>query len=48
MIASGTIFDSRGGFSGSCYPVKTPDFKVLREVAIATNFGTKIARTGFV
>ena len=48
MIASGTIFDSRGGFSGSCYRVKTADFRVLREVAIATNFGTKIAITGFV
>jgi len=45
MIASGTIFDSRGGFSGSCYRVKTADFRVLREVAIATNFGTKIAIT---
>jgi len=23
MIASDTLFDSRGGFSGSSYPVKT-------------------------
>jgi len=23
MIASGTLFDSRGGFSGSSYPMKT-------------------------
>jgi len=23
MIASGTLFDSRGGFSGSSYPLKT-------------------------
>jgi len=23
MIASDTLFDSRSGFSGSCYPMKT-------------------------
>jgi len=23
LIAGNTLFDSRGGFSGSCYPVKT-------------------------
>ena len=23
MIASDTLFDFRGGFSGSCYPMKT-------------------------
>jgi len=23
MMASDTLFDSRGGFSGSCYPLKT-------------------------
>ena len=45
MIASDTQFDSRGGFSGSSYPM----FKDIAEiecqsvVAMATNFGTKIA-----
>jgi len=48
MIASDTLFDSRGGFSGSSYPTKTADFEVLMDVAMATNFGTKIAITGFV
>jgi len=48
VIASGRIIDSRGGFSGSRYPMKTAIFKVLRDVAIAANFGTKIAITGFV
>ena len=58
MIASGTIFHSRGGFSvvycallynmGSRYTMKTVDFEVLRDVAIATSFGSEIAITGFV
>ena len=48
IIASDTLFDSRGGFSGSSYPMKTADFEVLRDAATATNFGTKIAITGFV
>ena len=44
MIASDTLFDSRGGFSG----VKLSDediaeIECLRVVAMATNFGTKIA-----
>jgi len=44
MIASDTLFDSRGG----CFGVKLSDediaeIKCLRVVAIATNFGTKIA-----
>jgi len=30
------------------YPMKTADFQVLRNVAMATNFATKIAITGFV
>ena len=45
MIASDTLFDSRGGFWGPSY---IADFEVLRDVAIATNFGTKIAIAGFV
>jgi len=43
MIASDTQFDSRGGFSGSSYPMKTVEIECQRVVAIATNFGTKIA-----
>ena len=44
MIASDTQFDSRGGFSG----VKLSDEDIAeiecqRVVAMATNFGTKIA-----
>jgi len=36
MIVSDTQFDSRGGFSGSSYPMKTADFEVRRDVAMAT------------
>jgi len=36
MIASDTFFDSRGGFLGSSYPVKTADFEVRWDVAMAT------------
>jgi len=43
MIASDTLFDSRGGFSGSSYPIDKAETVCLRVVAIATNFGTKIA-----
>jgi len=39
MIASDTLFHSRGAFSGSSYPMKTADFEVLRDVAMATNLG---------
>jgi len=39
MIANDTLFDSRGGFSGSSYPMKTANFEVLRHVAMATIFG---------
>jgi len=40
MITSDTQFDSRGGFSGSGYPMK---FECQRVVAMVTNFGTKLA-----
>jgi len=43
MITSDTLFDSRGGFSGSSYPMKTSEIECLRVVAMATNFGTNIA-----
>jgi len=45
MAASDSLFDSRGRFSGSNYPMK---IEGLRDVAMATNFGTKIVITGFV
>jgi len=48
VAASDSLFDSRGRFSGSRYPVKTAEIESLRDVSIATNFGTKIAITGFV
>ena len=35
MIASDALFDSRGGFSGSNYPMKTVDFEVVRDAAMA-------------
>jgi len=41
-IASDTLFDSRGGFSGSSYPMKTADLEVLRYVAMATIFWLSI------
>ena len=38
-----------GGFSGvKLSDEVTADFEVLTDVAMATNFGTKIAITGFV
>ena len=39
MIASDALFDSRGGFSGSNYPMKTVDFEVVRDAAMAIFFG---------
>jgi len=47
MIISDTLFDSRSGFSGSSYPMKTYKMQCLRVIAMATNFWTKIAITGF-
>jgi len=48
VIASSTIFDSRGVFLWSSYPIRKATVEVLRDIAMATNFGTKIAITGFV
>ena len=42
LIASDTLFDSRGGFSGSGYPMKSADFEVLRDIAMATIFWLSI------
>jgi len=36
MIASDMLFDSRVGFSGPRYAMKTLDFEILRDVAIVT------------
>jgi len=36
MTASDTLFDSRGGFSGSSYPMNTADFEVQRDVSMAS------------
>jgi len=47
IIASNTLFHSRGEFLGSSYSVKTGDSEVLRDVAMATTFGSKIAITRF-
>ena len=44
MIASDTQFDSRGGFSGvKLSDEDTAEIECQRVVAMATNFGTKIA-----
>jgi len=49
MTASDSLFDSKGRFSGSSYPMKTiAEIEGLRDIAMATNFGTKGAITGFV
>jgi len=46
MIASDTLFDSRGGFSGTSYPMKTAEIEGLTDVAMATNLGTTLAANG--
>jgi len=43
IIASDTLFDSRGGFSGSSYLIDIAEIDCLRVVVMATNFGIKIA-----
>jgi len=51
MIASDTLFDCRGGFStfqGQAIRWRHSRDRMSKVVAIATNFGTKIAITGFV
>jgi len=44
MIASDMLFDSRDKFSDE----DIAEIEFLRVIAMATNFGTKIAITGFV
>jgi len=46
MVASDSLFDPRGRFSGSSYPMKTAKIDGLRDVAMATNFGTTLAANG--
>jgi len=41
-IASDTILYSRGGFSGSSYPIKTADFEILRHVTVTSIFWLSI------
>ena len=49
MIASDTLFDSRGWVFGvKLSEGNLAEIECLRVVAMATNFGTKIAITGFV
>jgi len=49
MIASDTLFDSRGWVFGDRLSNEDmAQIEGLRDVAMATNFGTKIAITGFV
>ena len=49
VMANSTIFDSRGWVFGvRLSDEDIADFEVLRDVAKATSFGTKIAVTGFV
>ena len=46
MTARDSLFDSRGGFSGTSYPMKTSEIDGLRDVTMATNFGTTLAANG--
>jgi len=48
MIASDTLFDSRGGFRVKLSDEDIAEIACLTAVAMATNSGTKIAITGFV
>ena len=46
MAATDSLFDSRGRLSGSSYPAKTAEIEGLRDVDMATNFGTALAANG--
>ena len=43
MIASDTLFNARGGFRGQAIRKNIAEIECLGVVAIASNFGTKIA-----
>ena len=47
MIASDTLFDSRGGFLVSSYE-DIAKIKCLRVIAMAANFRSEITVSGFV
>jgi len=47
VIASDTLFDSRDGFSGTSYPMKTAAILGLSDVGMETNFVTTLAANGF-
>jgi len=47
MAANDSMFDSMGRFSGSSCPMIV-EVEGLSDVAMATNFATKVAITGFV
>jgi len=47
MIPSDTLFDYRGGFSGTSYPMKTQPRSRVRDVDMETNIGTTLAANGF-
>ena len=44
MIASDTLFDSRGSFAVKLSDEDIADFEVLRDVAMATIFGRPIVK----
>jgi len=46
MIASDTLFDFRGGFSETSYPMETAEIEGLRDVDMATNFWTTLPANG--
>ena len=49
MIASDMVFDSRGWvFGDKLSNEDIAEIEGLRDVAVVTNFGTKIAITGFL
>jgi len=48
MTASDSLFDSRGRFSWSSYPLKITEIEGLWDVAMATNFGTTLAANGLL
>jgi len=48
MAASDSLFDSIGvGFRVKLSNEDIPEIEVLRDVAMATNFGTALAANGF-
>jgi len=46
MAASDSHFDSRDAFLGLSYPMRNSRDESLRDVAMATNFGTTLAANG--